>query len=283
MFSALFAIGSAVLQARAGSKAKKGAYQLAERIETSGEKQAGLLDVFAGRQEDYAGRYDVYSQAAEDAITQNTENRYKYATASTDLEEKEIPLLMLSIKRQVEDEQRAGKDRGISRLRRLNSALSSQVALRTAQGIQAYDGSPLAMMGADIKQFDYDDTRDKADTARRIVDLNFFGTERVKLMSNRVSLLRYGAQTEYTAGLNQAKMTAEKIALDAESIRMAAEGTRMSAESKREATSLEAEAMRISGGQASTAGYINAANTLLSSAHRYQQLRSAPSAAPSED
>ena len=271
-WSAIFSVGSALMQASAGSKAKRGAYQVADRIETSGEKQAGLLDVFADRQDKYAGRFDIYSQDAEAAITQNAENRYKYATASADLEEKEIPLLMLSINRQVEDEERAGKDRGISRLRRLNSALSSQVALRTAQGIQAYDGSPLAMMGADIAQFDYDDARDNADTARKIVDLEFFGAERVKLMSSRVSLLRFGATTEYTAGLNQAKMTAEKIALDAESIRMAAEGTRMSAESKREATSLEAEAMRISGGQAKTASYINAANTLISSAYRYQQL-----------
>ena len=272
MLAALFSIGSALMQMRAGSKAKKGGMMYATRIEETGKKQAGLLEQYADRQEDYASRYDVYSQRAEDALTEQSRLKYHYAMGAADLEELEIPLLELSIKRQVEDEKTAAIDREIGRRRRLNKALASQAALRTASGIQAYDGSPLAMMGADIAQFDYDQARDKADTARRIVDNRFFGAERAKLMANRVSLLRYSALTEATAGLDHAKLTADQIDLQAESIRMAAEGTRMSAASKLEASKLEAEAARIQAGQAKTAAGISAANTLLNAAYRYQQL-----------
>jgi len=272
MLAALFSIGSALMQMRAGSKAKKGGMMYATRIEETGKKQAGLLTDYAVEQEKYATRYDVYSQGAEDAMIKNTQLKYIYAGKQADLEEKEIPLLELSIKRQVEDEKTTAIDREIGRRRRLNKALASQAALRTASGIQAYDGSPLAMMGADIAEFDYDQARDKADTARRIVDANFFGAERAKLMKDRVSLLRYGAETEYSANLDQAALVKEQIGLQADSIRMAAKGTRMSAESKLEASKLEAEAARIQAGQTKTAAGISAANTLLNAAYRYQQL-----------
>jgi|ETNvirnome_2_130_1030620.scaffolds.fasta_scaffold02218_4 hypothetical protein len=270
----------------AGKKAKKQAGIVADMTLASGIRQAGLLTEYAGRQEEYAGlqeeyagRYDVYSMRAEDALIRQAGLKYKYATAAADLEEQEIPLLMLSIERQVAEEERAATDREIGRRRRLNQALGSQAALRTAQGIQAYDGSPLAMMGADIAEFDYDQAIDKGETARRIVDARFFGSERVKLMAQRVSLLRYGAETEYTTGLDHAALQADQISLQAESIRLAAEGTmiaaagtHMSAASKLDASQLEAEAIRIQGGQAKTAATISAANTLLTAADRYSKL-----------
>ena len=270
----------------AGKSAKKQAGLLADRTLESGARQAALLTEYAGRQEEYAGlqheyagEYEVYSQRAEDALIRQAGLKYKYATTAADLEEQEIPLLMLSIERQVAEEERAAKDREIGRRRQLNQALSSQAALRTAQGSQAYDGSPLAMMGADVAEFDYDQTIDKGETARRIVDARFFGAERAKLMAQRVSLLRYGAETEYTTGLDHAALQADQIKLQAESIRLAAEGTmiaaagtHMSAASKLEASQLEAEAIRIQGKQAKTAATINAASTLLDAGHRYSKL-----------
>jgi hypothetical protein len=268
--SSIFSAGT---KAYAGKRAKQGAFRLATRIEETGVRQAGLLTRYAEQQEEYAGRYDVYSQSAEDVITQNTEEQYKYGMSSAALEEKEIPLLQLKIERQVEDEKIATTDREIDRKRRLNSALASQVALRTAQGIQAYSGSAAVMMGADIKQFEYDQARDKADSARRIVDANFFGAERMTLMADRVSLLRQGADTERTAGMNQARLTAEQIDLQAESIRLSAQGTRASAASKLDASKLEAEATRIQGKQARTGAYISAANTLLGAAYDYKALK----------
>ena len=274
--SAALFIGSKVvsglLTASAGSKSKKAAGVLAEMTEASGERQAGLLAQYAERQGEYAGLHDAYAEQAANAVRKQAGLRYLYAEKAADLEEQEIPLMLLGIERQVAEEERLATDREISRRRQLNQALSSQVALRTAQGIQAYDGSPLAMMGADMTQFDRDQAIDKADTARRIVDNRFFGSERAKLMADRVSLLRFGAATELEAGMEQAVLVGTQAQLQAEAIRMAAEGTMMSAESRLEASQLEAEAIRIQGKTAQTSSYINAADTLLDAGFRYSQL-----------
>ena len=271
--SAALFIGSKVvsglLTASAGSKSKKAAGVLAEMTEASGERQAGLLAQYAERQGEYAGLHDAYAEQAANAVRKQAGLRYLYAEKAADLEEQEIPLMLLGIERQVAEEERLATDREISRRRQLNQALSSQVALRTAQGIQAYDGSPLAMMGADMTQFDRDQAIDKADTARRIVDNRFFGSERAKLMADRVSLLRFGAATELE---EQAVLVGTQAQLQAEAIRMAAEGTMMSAESRLEASQLEAEAIRIQGKTAQTSSYINAADTLLDAGFRYSQL-----------
>ncbi|MGB1916446.1 MAG: hypothetical protein ACPHO0_02165 [Luminiphilus sp.] len=274
--SAAMFIGSKVvsglLTASSGSSAKKAAGVLADRTVESGERQAGLLEQYAVRQEEYAGMHDAYAEQAANAVRKQAGLRYLYAEKAADLEEQEIPLMLLGIERQVKEEERLATDREIGRRRQLNQALASQVALRTAQGIQAYDGSPLAMMGADMTQFERDQAIDKADTARRIVDNRFFGSERAKLMADRVSLLRFGAATELEAGMEQAVLVGTQAALQAESIRMAAEGTMMSAESRIEASQLEAEAIRIQGKTAQTSSYINAANTLLDAGFRYSQL-----------
>ena len=255
-----------------GNKQRKAAGVLAEMTEASGMRQAGLLAQYAERQGEYAGLHDAYAEQAANAVRKQAGLRYLYAGKAADLEEQEIPLMLLGIERQVADEERLATDREISRRRQLNQALSSQVALRTAQGIQAYDGSPLAMMGADMTQFERDQAIDKADTARRIVDNRFFGSERAKLMADRVSLLRFGAATELEAGMEQAVLVGTQAQLQAEAIRMAAEGTMMSAESRLEASQLEAEAIRIQGKTAQTSSYINAANTLLDTGLRYSQL-----------
>ena len=274
--SAALFIGSKVvsglLTASAGSKSNKAAGVLADRTVESGERQAALLEQYAGRQEEYAGLHDAYAEQAANAVRKQAGLRYLYAEKAADLEEQEIPLMLLGIERQVAEEERLATDREIGRRRQLNQALASQVALRTAQGIQAYDGSPLAMMGADMTQFERDQAIDKADTARRIVDNRFFGSERAKLMADRVSLLRFGAATELEAGMEQAVLVGTQAALQAEAIRMAAEGTRMSAESRIEASQLEGEAIRIQGKTAQTSSYINAANTLLDAGFRYSQL-----------
>ena len=234
---------SGVLTASAGSKANKAAGVLADRTVESGERQAGLLEQYAVRQDEYAGLHDAYAEQAANAVRRQAGLRYLYAEKAADLEEKEIPLMLLGIERQVKEEETLATDREIGRRRQLNQALASQVALRTAQGIQAYDGSPLAMMGADMTQFERDQAIDKADTARRIVDNRFFGSERAKLMADRVSLLRFGAATELEAGMEQAVLVGTQAALQAEAIRMGAEGTRMSAESRIEASQLEGEAI----------------------------------------
>ena len=274
--SAAMFIGSKVvsglLTASAGSKSKKAAGVLADRTVESGERQAGLLEQYAVRQDEYAGLHDAYAEQAANAVRRQAGLRYLYAEKAADLEEQEIPLMLLGIERQVKDEEKLATDREIGRRRQLNQALASQVALRTAQGIQAYDGSPLAMMGADMTQFERDQAIDKADTARRIVDNRFFGSERAKLMADRVSLLRFGAATELEAGMEQAVLVGTQAALQAEAIRMGAEGTSMSAESRIEASQLEAEAIRIQGKTAQTSSYINAANTLLDAGFRYSQL-----------
>jgi hypothetical protein len=274
--SAAMFIGSKVvsglLTASSGSSAKKAAGVLADRTVESGERQAGLLEQYAGRQEEYAGLHDAYAEQAANAVRRQAGLKYLYAEKAADLEEQEIPLMLLGIERQVAEEERLATDREIGRRRQLNQALASQVALRTAQGIQAYDGSPLAMMGADMTQFDRDQAIDKADTARRIVDNRFFGSERAKLMADRVSLLRFGAATELEAGMEQAVLVGTQAALQAEAIRMAAEGTMMSAASRIEASQLEAEAIRIQGKTAQTSAYINAANTLLDAGFRYSEL-----------
>jgi len=271
MFIGSKVIGS-FLQASAGSKAKKSAGVLADMTLASGEKQSGLLTQYAERQNEYAGLHDAYAQQAADAVRRQAGLRYLYADQAADLEEQEIPLMLLGIERQVKEEEKLATDREIGRRRQLTQALSSQVALRTAQGIQAYDGSPLAMMGADITQFDRDQAIDKGDTARRIVDNRFFGSERAKLMADRVSLLRFGAATELEAGMQQATLVGTQAQLQAEAIRMAAEGTMMSAESRLESSQLEAEAIRIQGKTAQTSANINAANTLLNAGYRYSQL-----------
>ena len=263
---------SGVLTASAGSKANKAAGVLADRTVESGERQAGLVEQYAVRQDEYAGLHDAYAEQAANAVRRQAGLRYLYAEKAADLEEKEIPLMLLGIERQVKEEETLATDREIGRRRQLNQALASQVALRTAQGIQAYDGSPLAMMGADMPQFERDQAIDKADTARRIVDNRFFGSERAKLMADRVSLLRFGAATELEAGMEQAVLVGTQAALQAEAIRMGAEGTRMSAESRIEASQLEGEAIRIQGKTAQTSSYINAANPLLDAGFRYSQL-----------
>ena len=274
--SAAMFIGSKVvsglLTASSGSSSKKAAGVLADRTVESGERQAELLQQYAVRQDEYAGLHDAYAEQAANAVRRQAGLRYLYAEKAADLEEKEIPLMLLGIERQVKEEETLATDREIGRRRQLNQALASQVALRTAQGIQAYDGSPLAMMGADMTQFERDQAIDKADTARRIVDNRFFGSERAKLMADRVSLLRFGAATELEAGMEQAVLVGTQAALQAEAIRMGAEGTRMSAESRIEASQLEAEAIRIQGKTAQTSANISAANTLLDAGFRYSQL-----------
>lgn len=268
----LFGFLSAGSSYSSGKSARKAAGVLADMTEASGQRQALLLEEYAGRQNEYAGLHDAYARRAADAVRKQAGLRYLYAGKAADLEEQEIPLMLLGIERQVKEEERLATDREISRRRQLNQALSSQVALRTAQGIQAYDGSPLAMMGADITQFDRDQAIDKADTARRIVDNRFFGAERAKLMADRVSLLRYGAATEMEVGMEQAVLVGTEAQLQAEAIRMAAEGTMMSAQSRIEAAQIEAEAIRIQGKTAQTSANINAVNTLLDTGLRYSQL-----------
>ena len=263
---------SGVLTASAASNAKRAAGVMADRTVESGKRQAGLLEQYAVRQDEYAGLHDAYAEQAANAVRRQAGLRYLYAEKAADLEEKEIPLMLLGIERQVKEEETLATDREIGRRRQLNQALASQVALRTAQGIQAYDGSPLAMMGADMTQFERDQAIDKADTARRIVDNRFFGSERAKLMADRVSLLRFGAATELEAGMEQAVLVGTQAALQAEAIRMGAEGTRMSAESRIEASQLEGEAIGIQGKTAQTSSYIKAANTLLDAGFRYSQL-----------
>jgi len=274
--SAAMFIGSKVvsglLTASSGSSSRKAAGVMADRTQASGVRQAGLLEQYAERQGEYAGLHDAYAEQAANAVRNQAGLRYLYAEKAADLEEKEIPLMLLGIERQVKEEETLATDREIGRRRQLNQALGSQVALRTAQGIQAYDGSPLAMMGADMTQFERDQAIDKADTARRIVDNRFFGSERAKLMADRVSLLRFGAATELEAGMEQAVLVGTQAALQAEAIRMAAEGTMMSAESRIESSQLEAEAIRIQGKTAQTSANISAANTLLDAGFRYSQL-----------
>ena len=265
-----------VMQASAGRSTQRAMNAQADRTLESGETQAGLLREYAGRQQAYAGLYSAYAERSAEAMRRQTGLRYMYAERSADLEEQEIPLMIMSIEREVEAEEKMAIDRQIGRQRELNQALASQVALRTAQGIQAYEGSPIAMMGADINQFDQDQAIDKAETARRIVDNRFFASERAKLMSDRISLLRFGAATELDTGMQQAELVKQQALMQAESIRLAAEGTLMSAESRLDASELEAEAIRIQGRTAATSGYMGAANSLLDAAQTYRNTRIPP-------
>jgi len=271
IFAAVGAAGS-VLQAIQGSKSSKAAQIYADAVAAAGVEDAAALAAYAGQQSAYAGLHDAYAEKAEAAVKRQALLNYEYATLQAGLEEKEIPLLLLSIEREVAEEEQEADNREIARRRELNGALASQVALRTAQGVQAYDGSPLAMMGADITMFERDQAIDAGNTARRIIDKKFFGSERAKLMADRVSLLRYGAGIGLETGLEQAELVGTEAHLQAESIRLAAEGTLLSASSLLSSSQLEAESIRIGGKQAKTSGYINAIGSLANFGYRYGSL-----------
>jgi len=263
---------SSILGAVQGSKLADAAGAQADAVAAAGAQDAAALAAYAGQQDAYAGLHDAYAAKAEGAVKRQARLNYEYAMRQAGLEEKEIPLLLLSIEREVDTEEREADNREIARRRQLNGALASQVALRTAQGVQAYDGSPLAMMGADIKMFERDQAIDAGETARRIIDKKFFGSERAKLMSDRVSLLRYGADIGLETGLEQAELVGDAASLQADAIRLEAAGTRMSASSLLSSSQLEAESIRIGGKQAQTSGYINAVGGLANAAYRYGSL-----------
>jgi len=271
IFGAISAVGS-IMSAVQGSKMADAAGAQADAVAAAGAQDAAALAAYAGQQDAYAGLHDAYAAKAEGAVKRQARLNYEYAMRQAGLEEKEIPLLLLSIEREVDTEEREADNREIARRRQLNGALASQVALRTAQGVQAYDGSPLAMMGADIKMFEWDQAIDAGETARRIIDKKFFGSERAKLMSDRVSLLRYGADIGLETGLEQAELVGDAASLQADAIRLEAAGTRMSASSLLSSSQLEAESIRIGGKQVRTSGYINAASGLANAAYRYGSL-----------
>lgn len=95
---------------------------------------------------------------------------------------------------QARQEAAAARDAEIERKQRLVKALASQTALRGAQGISAYQGSPAAMMQEDIRQAEYASLIGQSNLDMRTTQLQTEGRQAVQsgYLSAGSSLLDYG-------------------------------------------------------------------------------------------
>jgi hypothetical protein len=235
---------SAGVSASAGSKAKAGLYEHASLIEEFGEVDATNVEEFGALQVAYQKAQAGY--------------KHDFAIKSSRLEDKKVDLFEQGVKKDIRDEKRAARDRMMMRTKSILDTLSTQTAARTAQGIVAFEGSPLHMQRVDFLEYEADKAIDRGDTAERVVDLKFFGGERAKLMRERNSLLRDIAGVELGSAMASAGLT---------------EGAyEMQAGSMRRSYALEAGSYRIQGQSAKRQSYMSGMNSLFTGINRYQSL-----------
>tara|TARA_R100000781_G_scaffold113572_1_gene82326 strand:- start:129 stop:893 length:765 start_codon:yes stop_codon:yes gene_type:complete len=235
---------SGIMSASAGSKAKAGLYEHASLIEEFGEEDATNVEEFGALQVAYQQEQAAY--------------KHDFAIKSSRLEDKKVDLFEQGVKKDIRDEKRAARDRMMMRTKSILDTLSNQTAARAAQGIVAFDGSPLHMQRVDFLEYEADKAIDRGDTAERIVDLKFFGGERAKLMRERNSLMREIAGVELASALSSASLTETAY--------------EMQASSMRRSYALEADSYRIQGRSAQRQGFMSGMNTLFSGINRYQSL-----------
>jgi len=237
---------SAALTVDSGQKQKEAANELAKLIEDYGEEEAAVLAAFGEEQVSY--------------LKEQAGVNYEFSNRSLELSDQQVGLFELGVQRDIDNEKRAAGDRERGRQKRILDALSSQAALRSGQGIQAYDGSSLNMMRSDYKDFQREQIIDRGDTAERIRDMRFFGQERSRLMRANNSLMSDVAASELDSAIQAADLQMKGIHIQSDSIRRS--------------TELEAAGTRAQGSYAQRAANLNAFNTLLGGYYRYSRIGS---------
>ena len=228
----------------AGQKQKAASDELAKIIENYGEEEAAILKAFGEDQVSY--------------LKEQAGVNYEFSNRSLELSDQQVGLFDLGVQRDIDNEKRAAGDRERGRQKRILDALSSQAALRSGQGIQAYDGSSLNMMRSDYKDFQREQIIDRGDTAERIRDMRFFGQERSRLMRANNSLMSDVAASELDSAIQAADLQMKGIHIQSDSIRRS--------------TELEAAGTRAQGSYAQRAANLQALNTLISAGYRYSRI-----------
>ena len=228
----------------AGQKQKAASDELAKIIENYGEEEAAILKAFGEDQVSY--------------LKEQAGVNYEFSNRSLELSDQQVGLFELGVQRDIDNEKRAAGDRERGRKKRILDALSSQAALRSGQGIQAYDGSSLNMMRSDYKDFQREQIIDRGDTAERIRDMRFFGQERSRLMRANNSLMSDVAASELDSAIQAADLQMKGIHIQSDSIRRS--------------TELEAAGTRAQGSYAQRAANLQALNTLISAGYRYSRI-----------
>ena len=240
----LLSAGSAVLTHNAGQKQKAASDELAKIIEDYGEEEAAVLAAFGEEQVSY--------------LKEQAGVNYEFSNRSLELSDQQVGLFEQGVQRDIDNEKRAAGDRERGRQKRILDALSSQAALRSGQGIQAYDGSSLNMMRSDYKDFQREQIIDRGDTAERTRDMRFFGQERSRLMQANNSLMRDVAASELDSARKAADLQMQGVNIQSDSIRRA--------------TELEAAGTRAQGMYAQRMANLQGINTLINLGYRYDRL-----------
>ena len=228
----------------AGKAQKEAADELAGIIEKYGEEEAAVLEAFGEEQVSY--------------LKEQAGVNYEFSNRSLELSDQQVGLFELGVQRDIDNEKRAAGDRERGRQKRILDALSSQAALRSGQGIQAYDGSSLNMMRSDYKDFQREQIIDRGDTAERTRDMRFFGQERSRLMRANNSLMSDVAASELDSAIKAADLQMKGIHIQSDSIKRS--------------TELEAAGTRAQGSYAQRAANLQALNTLISAGYRYSRI-----------
>ena len=228
----------------AGKEQKEAADKLAGIIEKYGEEEAAVLAAFGEEQVSY--------------LKEQAGVNYEFSNRSLNLSDQQIVLSELGVQRDIDNEKRAAGDRERGRQKQILYALSSQAAMRSAQGIQAYDGSSLNMMRSDYKDFQREQIIDRGDTAERIRDMRFFGQERSRLMRANNSLMRDVTASEFDSAIKAADLQMKGVNIQSDSIRRA--------------TELEAAGTRAQGMYAQRMANLQGINTLINLGYRYSRL-----------
>ncbi len=99
-----------------------------------------------------------------------------------------------------QNEQYAAQYREVQRKERLLKALASQNAARAAQGVRSYEGSPAAMMGADMESYYVERYADEGATSMRVRSYARSGAvaQRSAQISAGTSLLEFGTKAAMT-------------------------------------------------------------------------------------
>lgn len=99
-----------------------------------------------------------------------------------------------------QNEQYAAQYREVQRKERLLKALASQNATRAAQGVRSYEGSPAAMMGADMESYYVERYADEGATSMRVRSYARSGAvaQRSAQISAGTSLLEFGTKAAMT-------------------------------------------------------------------------------------
>jgi len=228
----------------AGQNQTAASDELAKITENYGEEEAAILAAFGEDQVSY--------------LKEQAGVNYEFSNRSLELSDQQVGLFELGVQRDIDNEKRAAGDRERGRQKRILDALSSQAALRSGQGIQAYDGSSLNMMRSDYKDFQREQIIDRGDTAERIRDMRFFGQERSRLMRANNSLMSDVAASELDSAIQAADLQMKGIHIQSDSIRRS--------------TELEAAGTRAQGSYAQRAANLQALNTLISAGYRYSRI-----------